>query len=120
MRKLFRSFLLTALGMAGSLTAFAQHTYVNGICTDEGCSAPYEQPAQEDGWFVLKNAGNVEWFSKQIASGELTLNARLDCDIDFQGIENLHSPIGPNTGRKFNGTFDGQGHRIRNMVINRP
>ena len=120
MRKLFRSLLLTALGMAGSITAFAQHTYVNGICTDEGCSAPYEQPAQEDGWFVLKNAGNVEWFSKQIASGELTLNARLDCDIDFQGIENLHSPIGPNTGRKFNGTFDGQGHRIRNMVINRP
>ena len=120
MRKLFRSLLLTALGMAGSLTALAQHTYVNGICTDEGCTAPYEQPVQEDGWFVLKNAGNVEWFSKQIASGELTLNAKLDCDIDFQGIENLHSPIGPNTGRKFNGTFDGQGHRIKNMVINRP
>lgn len=120
MRKLFRSFLLIAIGLAGNLTALAQHTYVNGICTDEDCSSPYEQPAQEDGWFILKNAGNVEWFSKQIASGELTLNAKMDCDIDFQGIENLHSPIGPNTGKKFNGTFDGQGHRILNMVINRP
>lgn len=120
MRRLLRSFLLAALCAAGSLSALGQHTYVNGICTDEGCASPYEQPAQEDGWFVLKNAGNVEWFSKQIASGELTLNARMDCDIDFQGIENLHSPIGPNTGRKFNGTFDGQGHRILNLIINRP
>lgn len=120
MRKLLRSFLLTALCAAGNLSAQAQHTYVNGICTDEGCASPYEQPVQEDGWFILKNAGNVEWFSKQIAEGELTLNAKMDCDIDFQGIENLHSPIGPNTGKKFNGTFDGQGHRIMNMIINRP
>lgn len=120
MRKLFRSLLLMTLGMAGSLSVQAQHTYVNGICTEENCTAPFEQPSQEDGWFILRNAGNVEWFSKQIDSGELTLNAKLDCDIDFQGIENLHSPIGPNTGRKFNGTFDGQGHRIMNMIINRP
>lgn len=120
MRKKLRLFLLALLGMIGSLPLQAQHTYENGICTDEGCTDPYEKPDQEGDWYILKNAGNVEWFSRQIASGELTLNAKLDCDIDFQGIENLHSPIGPNTGRKFNGTFDGQGHRIKNMIINRP
>ena len=120
MRKKLRLFLLALLGMIGSLPLQAQHTYENGICTDEECTDPYEKPDQEGDWYILKNAGNVEWFSKQIASGELTLKAKLDCDIDFQGIENLHSPIGPNTGRKFNGTFDGQGHRIKNMIINRP
>lgn len=39
-------------------------------------------------------------------------------DIDFAGV--THTPIGPNTGNKYNGTFDGQGHRIMNMIINMP
>ena len=41
-------------------------------------------------------------------------------DIDFENIENLHRPIGPDNGKKYNATFDGQGFRIKNMIINRP
>ncbi len=40
----------------------------------------------------------------------MNILAKLMNDIDFQHIENLHEPIGPNTGRKFNGIFDGQGY----------
>ena len=32
----------------------------------------------------------------------------------------MHRPIGPDNGKKYNATFDGQGHRIKNMIINRP
>ena len=50
----------------------------------------------------------------------LQINGKLMNDIDMLGIENLHLPIGVNTGKKYNGTFDGQGFRIKNMIIERP
>ena len=89
-----------------------------GMCTV--CHTQYQEPALVDGYYELVNAGNVEWFGAKVAAGELTINAKLMNDIDFYGIENLHSPIGPNTANKFNGTFDGQGFRIKNMIIERP
>ena len=89
-----------------------------GMCSV--CHTQFQAPELVDGWYELKNAGNVEWFGQQIASGNLTLNAKLMNDIDFLSIENLHSPIGPNAANKFNGTFDGQGYRIKNMIIERP
>ena len=89
-----------------------------GMCSV--CHTQFQAPELVDGWYELKNAGNVEWFGQQIAGGNLTLNAKLVNDIDFLSIENLHSPIGPNAANKFNGTFDGQGYRIKNMIIERP
>ena len=50
----------------------------------------------------------------------LQINGKLMNDIDMLSIENLHLPIGVNTGKKYNGTFDGQGFRIKNMIIERP
>ncbi|MBQ5714390.1 MAG: hypothetical protein IIV77_07875 [Bacteroidaceae bacterium] len=93
------------------------HEYVNGICSE--CGA-FEEPSFVDGYYQLTNAGNVEWFSARVAAGNLTINGKLMKDIDFENVENIHSPIGPSTGQKFNGTFDGQGFRIKNMIINRP
>ena len=89
-----------------------------GMC--DVCYTQFQEPALVDGYYELKNAGNVEWFSAKVAAGDLTINGKLMNDIDFYSIENLHSPIGPNTGQKFNGTFDGQGFRIKNMIIERP
>ena len=104
-------------------TAFADdHEYVNGICTmHDECDAHFEAPQQDaDGFYMLCNAGNVEWISQQVAGGVIDLDCKLMNDIDFENIENLHSPIGPTNGKKYNATFDGQGHRIKNMLINRP
>ncbi len=90
-----------------------------GMC-DACYHAEFQEPELVDGWYELKNPGNVEWFSAYVATGHLDINGKLMNDIDFLGIENLHSPIGPDAANKFNGTFDGQGFRIKNMIIERP
>jgi hypothetical protein len=103
-----------------------EHDFVNGICTYDDCLPPakYQEPTKaEDGFYELRNAGNVEWISYMVRESStfgLDPYCRLMNDIDFEGIENLHSPIGPTDGKKYNGTFDGQGFRIKNMIINRP
>ncbi len=89
-----------------------------GMC--DVCYTQFQEPALVDGYYELKNAGNVEWFSAYVAAGHLDINGKLMNDIDFLSKENLHSPIGPNTASKYNGTFDGQGFRIKNMIIERP
>ena len=91
-----------------------------GMC-DVCYKAEYEEPVKDGDYYLLKNAGNVEWYSGYVAAaGGTHVGAKLMNDIDFLGIENLHSPIGPNEQNKFNATFDGQGFRIKNMKINRP
>lgn len=90
-----------------------------GICTT--CYAHYQEPAKDGDYYLLKNAGNVEWLSNAIANGGgAAFYAKLMNDIDFLNIENLHNPLGPSTGAKFKGVFDGQGYSIKNMIINRP
>ena len=118
---LFLSLLLWTIGF----NAWAQHEhdYVSGICTYDDCVPPakYQEPTlAEDGFYEIRNAGNVEYISYIVNEGKLDPYCRLMNDIDFEGIENLHSPIGPTNGKKYNGTFDGQGFRIKNMIINRP
>ena len=117
----FLPLLLWTLGF--NVWAQHEHDYVNGICTYDDCLAPakFEEPKQaEDGFYEIRNAGNVEWISYIVNEGKLDPYCRLMNDIDFEGVENLHSPIGPSNGKKYNGTFDGQGFRIKNMIINRP
>ena len=90
-----------------------------GICTT--CYAHYQEPAKDGDYYLLKNAGNVEWLSNAIANGKgAAFYAKLMNDIDFLNIENLHNPLGPTKGSKFKGVFDGQGYSIKNMIINRP
>ena len=90
-----------------------------GMC--DVCYTQFQEPAFVDGWYELKNAGNVEWYSQYVgAAGGNHSGAKLMNDIDFFNIENLHKPIGPNEQNKFNSTFDGQGYRIKNMIIERP
>ena len=90
-----------------------------GMC--DVCYTQFQEPALVDGYYEIKNAGNLEWFSERVnVVGDLQINGKLMNDIDLLNVENLHSPIGPNTDRKYNGTFDGQGFRIKNMIIERP
>ena len=91
-----------------------------GMC-DVCYKAEYEEPVKDGDYYLLKNAGNVEWLSNAIANGGgAAFYAKLMNDIDFLNIENLHNPLGPSTGAKFKGVFDGQGYSIKNMIINRP
>ena len=91
-----------------------------GMC-DVCYKAEYEEPVKDGDYYLLKNAGNVEWLSNAIANGGgAAFYAKLMNDIDFLNIENLHNPLGSSTGTKFKGVFDGQGYSIKNMIINRP
>ncbi|MBO4841443.1 MAG: hypothetical protein J5524_10150 [Bacteroidaceae bacterium] len=103
----------------GGITTYLDHNYnANGIC--DVCS-DFLEPMKDGDYYLLANAGNVEWLSAKVAtSGGAAFYAKLTNDIDFQNIENLHNPIGPAVGCKFKGVFDGQGHSIKNMIINRP
>ncbi len=122
MRKLTSLAVLGLMWLCGAATYADEHGYVNGICTmHDECDAHFQRPEQDaDGFYMLCNAGNVEWISQQVEGGVLDLDCKLMNDIDFENIENLHNPIGPTDGKKYNATFDGQGHRIKNMLINRP
>lgn len=106
----------------GGTTTKLDHVISDKIGMCEVCHTQFQEPATDgDGYYMLKNAGNVEWLSAKVAtSGGATLYAKMMNDIDFLGIENLHSPIGINEANKFQGVFDGQGHRVKNLIINRP
>ncbi|MBO7118946.1 MAG: hypothetical protein J6W03_01340 [Bacteroidaceae bacterium] len=122
MRKITSLAILGLMWLVGTAAFADDHGYVNGICTmHDDCDAHFEAPQKDaDGFYMLYNAGNVEWISDQVAGGIIDLDCKLMNDIDFQNIENLHRPIGPDNGKKYNATFDGQGFRIKNMIINRP
>ena len=110
--------ILTSIILFNFLYTIQAHNYnQNGICTDEGCNAPYEQPALQDGWYLIANAGNVEWFSAKVNEGgnDVNLRGKLVADIDFTDVS--HTPIGVGEGTKFNGQFDGQGYRILNLKL---
>ena len=122
MRKITSLALLGLMWLSGPAAFADDHGYVNGICTmHDACDEHFERPLQDaDGFYMLYNVGNVEWISQQVENGIIDLDCKLMNDIDFENVENLHRPIGPDNGKKYNATFDGQGHRIKNMIINRP
>ncbi|UKK49124.1 hypothetical protein L6475_03965 [Prevotella sp. E9-3] len=88
-----------------------------------------------DGYYELANADDVKWFSERVWTyryNELggsdvgnvdcnaPLNARLTADIDFTDV-NDYRPIGGlwgSSATRYTGTFDGQGHKISNLIIN--
>lgn len=98
-----------------------QHNDVDGWCTVCGSLLQDHITPDADGFLPLASAADVRWFGAMVGDAHLTtINGKLVADIDFGGEENAHSPIGPNTTYKYNGIFDGQGHRIKNMILNLP
>lgn len=98
-----------------------QHDDVDGWCTVCGNLLQDHIAPDADGFLPLGSVADLKWFTAMVnEAGLTTINGKLTADIDFGGAENAHTPIGPNTTYKYNGIFDGQGHRIKNMVLNMP
>ncbi|MBQ4229300.1 MAG: hypothetical protein II675_05850, partial [Bacteroidaceae bacterium] len=58
-----KSILALFIGLFSALLTAQAHNYNDqGICTDDGCTEPFQPATLEDGWYLLSNAGNVEWF----------------------------------------------------------
>ena len=102
------------------------HNYFNGVCT--GCGS-YEPPELKNGVYQIKNYANLYWFSA-LVNGTLTdgtpqntsANAVLVNDITVNSIANtgnylVWTPIG-NSDNRYEGTFDGQGHKIIGLYFN--
>ncbi len=95
-----------------------QHTDVDGRCTVCNSLLPDHIATDEEGFYPLATVKDVEWFAALVNEAHMTtIKAKLTADIDYEGVENAHSTIGQNTTYKYNGVFDGQGHRIKNMIL---
>ena len=82
----------------------------------------YGEEAEEvDGVYQLGTPYNLIWFSKKVNSGQNTIKGALTADIDMAEIKNF-TPIGTYSDNggpviQFKGTFDGQGHIVKNLTI---
>ena len=87
--------------------------------------APTEEPA-EDGktYYLIEDEADLKWFRDQVNGGNGTINAKLTADITL--TEANWTPIGVVadwatvfSDAPFAGVFDGQGHAIRELNIDR-
>ena len=76
-------------------------------------------PVKVDGGYEISNAAQLAYFAKSVNAGETTYNKgvtiKLTDNIDLEGKE--WTPIGTSSNI-FKGTFDGQGHTVKNLVVN--
>ena len=76
------------------------------------------EPALEDNYYQISTGAQLAWFSNK-ASSDKTINGILLADIDLGDYE--WSPIGGNiTATAYQGTFDGNGHSVTGLYINKP
>ncbi|MCQ2333850.1 MAG: DUF4465 domain-containing protein, partial [Paludibacteraceae bacterium] len=71
-----------------------------------------EPQKDEQGAYLIGTGAELAWLSAN-SKGK---SAKLTADIDLGGFD--FTPIGLASGTAFNGTFDGQGHSIKNLHVN--
>ena len=69
-----------------------------------------------DSTYYISTPEQLIEFSQVVAGGAQYSNAFLEADIDMEGYSDEFKPIGT-SGHTFRGSFDGQGHRIKNLHI---
>ena len=81
------------------------------------------QMQADDGYYLIGSVEDLTAFADRVNSGQQTINGRLIADIDLAGVENF-TPIGlfADNGwnlpqRPYKGTFDGQGHVVKNLKV---
>ena len=74
-----------------------------------------------DGPVQIGDADDLVNFAVNINHGGTDWDAELTADIDMNGADVSHFPIGAQaTGNRYIGTFDGQGHKISNLQLINP
>ena len=84
-------------------------SYSNGICTV--CSSNEPAVINSDSYYEIDNAGKLLWFATQVKAGKVTWNAKVTADITIPS-GTTWIPIGYNTSKIFNATFDGGNYTI--------
>ncbi len=88
--------------------------WVNGF-SETGDYEPAQKNA--DGYYEIKNGGNLFWFANHVNTADRTANAVITADIDLEGRP--WTPIGETEEAKnnFRGVFDGQNYTIRGLNV---
>ena len=75
----------------------------------------------EDGktYYLIEDEADLKWFRDQVNGGNGTINATLTANIDLNNQEWTPIGISPNNTKSFKGTFDGAGHTISGLKIER-
>ncbi len=100
----------------------ASHHFSEGICTECGEADPNLLPVV-DGWYEVGTPEQLQFVSNLVNKGRKDIRVRLTADIDLSGIRyfppigKLYWPNGPT--QSFGGIFDGQGHIIYNLCIDK-
>lgn len=97
-----RQLLLTALTIAMCWLGYGQASALS----------------QVDGVYQISNANDLKEFSNMVASGNGNIDGALTQDIDMRGVNDFQ-PIGT-TSSPYTGTFDGQQHYVRKLIIDLP
>ena len=91
------------------------HQFENGFCTVCGLFDDSFCPVEND-HYVISDGYQLNWFAYLVNKlGNGAANAVLAADIDMKGLD--FTPIGQDA-KDYKGHFDGQGHRILNLVTN--
>lgn len=83
----------------------------NGICTVCGTPDPNAVTQNEEGYYLVGNAEQLNWVNLKVAEGATDLKILLTDDIDLSYSDFPNLMIGTEP-RPFSGIFDGAGHTI--------
>ena len=95
------------------------HQFTDGICAVCG-DVDRDYLPLVDGFYTLSTAKDLNWLAALVNHGNKKVNARLAADIDFSEYTKRDVMIGGDAfsasesdeAKAFEGTFDGQGHKI--------
>lgn len=96
------------------------HDLQNGVCTVCGFVDVNYCQQDEDGYYQIDNAEQLVWFAYMANSGIKGLAGRLTSDINMSSVNDIFPMIGNNDCLFNSGKFDGQGHVISGLNIDRP
>ena len=93
------------------------HQFANGLCSVcGGVQLDYLTPVE--GVYAIADANQLNWFAHYTGKVNAAVNAMLTADIDMKDISD-YPGIG-SEAKRFTGVFDGQGHLIKNLVVDTP
>ena len=76
-------------------------------------------PKDEEGFYLISNATDMSIFSIMVNNGDTGVNGRMTQDIDMNEVMDFDG-IGVARDILYTGTFDGQGHKISGLTIEKP
>ena len=106
-------------GYSNTAQQTLDHNYTeDGVCSR--CGEWQEAKQAADGYYEIHNQGQLRWFADQVNNqNRPDINARLTASFAMDGTE--WTPIGEYfAGKRFTGTFDGDGHTISGLTCTKP